>query len=114
MEFIKTTKGGGKLSKYGFFYIKNKTLTNEKTHWEYSQKCNENGSSVEVTLDAVDRSVAQTHQYSQAAGVEGNDLLSTRARIKGSAKDTAEKTQNSFTANIIELKEDVLSRLPNV
>ena len=31
MEFIEATKGGRKLSKDGLLYIKNKTLTKERT-----------------------------------------------------------------------------------
>ena len=91
MEFIETTKGRRKLTKDGLLYIKNKTLTNGRTYWEYAQKRSGNGSNVKITLDAADRFVAQTHQHSHAADPEGNDLLKARAGIKRSAKDTAEK-----------------------
>ena len=65
-------------------------------------------------MDAADRFVAQTHQHTHAADLEGNDLLKARAGIKRSAKDTAEKTQNIITANIAGLQENVLARLPNI
>ena len=68
----------------------------------------------QITLDAADRFVAQTHQHTHAADPEGNDLLKARAGIKRSAKDTAEKTQNIITANIGGLQENVLARLPTV
>ena len=38
MEFTETTKGGRKLSKDGFLYIKNKTLTNGRAYWECAQR----------------------------------------------------------------------------
>ena len=114
MEFIETTKGGRKLSKDGFLYIKNKTLTNGRTYWECAQRRSGNGCNVKITLDAAARFVAQTHQHTHAADPEGNDLLKARAGIKRSAKDTAEKTQNIITANIAGLQENVLARLPNI
>ena len=46
MEFIETTKGGRKLSKDGFLYIKNKTLTNGRTYWECAQRRSGNGCNV--------------------------------------------------------------------
>ena len=92
MEFIETIKGGRKLSKDGFLYIKNKTLTNGRTYWECAQRHSGNGCNVKITLEAADKFVAQTHQHSHAADPESNDLLKTRAGIKRSAKDTAEKT----------------------
>ena len=113
MEFIETTKGGRKLSKYGFLYIKNKTLTNGRTYWECAQRRSGNGCNVKITLDGVDRFVAQTHERTHAADPKGNDLLKPRAGIKRSVKDTAEKTQNIITANIAGLQENVLARLPN-
>ena len=87
-------KGGRKLSKDGFLYIKNKTLTNGRT------------------LDAAARFVAQVHQLIHVADLEGNDLLKARAGIKRSAKGTAEKTQNIITTNIAGLQENVLAQLP--
>ena len=74
IEFIETTKGGRKLSKDGFLYIKNKTLINGRTRWECDQRHNGNGCNVKITLDAADRFVAQTHQHTHAADPEGNDL----------------------------------------
>ena len=114
MEFIETTKGGRNLSKDGFFYIKNKTLTNGRTYWECAQRRSGNGCNIKITLDAADRCVAQTHQRTHAADSEGNDLLKARARIKQSTKDTAEKTENIIAANIASLQENVLVRLPNI
>ena len=114
MEFIETTKGGRKLSKDGFLYIKNKTLTNGRTYWECAQRPSGIGCNVKITLDVADRFIAQKHQNSHAADPEGNDLFEARAGIKRSAKDTAEKTQNIITANIAGLRENVLARLPNV
>ena len=114
MEFIETTKGGRKLSKDGFLYIKNKTLTNGRTYWECAQRCSGSGCNVKITLNGADRFVAQTHQHTHAADPEGNDLLKARAGIKRSAKDTAEKTQNIITTNIAGLQENVLARLPNI
>ena len=113
MEYIET-KGGRKLSKDGFFYIKNKTLTNGRTYWECAQRRSGNGCNIKITLDAADRCVAQTHQRTHAADSEGNDLLKARARIKQSTKDTAEKTENIIAANIASLQENVLVRLPNI
>ena len=113
MEFIETTKGGRNLSKDGFFYIKNKTLTNGRTYWECAQRRSGNGCNVKITLDGADR-FAQTHQHTPTADPEGNNLLKARAGIKRSAKDTAEKTQNIITANIAGLQENVLARLPNI
>ena len=46
MEFIETTKGGRKLSKDGFLYINNKTLTNGRTYWECAQRRSGNGCNV--------------------------------------------------------------------
>ena len=43
MEFIEKTKGGRKLSKDGFLYIKNKTLTNGRMYWECAQRCSGHG-----------------------------------------------------------------------
>ena len=114
MEFIETTKGGRKLSKDGFLYIKNKTLTNGRTYWECAQRRSGNGCNVKITLDVADRFVAQTHQHTHAADPEGNDLLKARAGIKRSSKDTAEKTQNIITANTAGLQENVLAGLPNI
>ena len=65
-------------------------------------------------MDAADRFVAQTHQHGHAADPEGNNLLKAKAGIKRSAKNTAGKTQNIITANIAELKENVLARLSNI
>ena len=65
-------------------------------------------------MDAADRFVAQTHQHGHAADPEGNNLLKARAGIKRSAKNTAGKTQNIITANIAELRENVLARLSNI
>ena len=114
MEFIETIKGGRKLSKDGFLYIKNKTLTNGRTYWECAQRRSRIGCNVKITLDAADRFIAQKHQNSHAADPEGNDLFKARAGIKRSAKDTAEKTQNIITVNIAGLRENVLARLPNI
>ena len=114
MEFIETTKGGRKLSKDGFLYIKNKTLTNGRTYWECAQRRSGNGCNVKITLDATDRFVAQTQQHTYAADREGKDLLKARAGIKRPAKDTAEKMQNIITVNITRLQENLLVRLPNV
>ena len=114
MEFIETTKGGRKLSKDGFIYIKNKTLTNGRTYWECTQRCSGNGWNVKITLDAADRFVAQTNQHSHAVYPKSNDLLKARAGIKRFVKDTAEKMQKIITANIAGLPENVLERLPNV
>ena len=50
MEFIETTKGARKLSKDGFLYTKNKTLTNGSTYWECSQRRSGNGCNVKITL----------------------------------------------------------------
>ena len=91
MDFTETTKGGRKLSKDGFLYIKNKTLTNERTYWECAHRRSGNGCNVKITLVPAERFVAQSHQCSHAADPEGNDLLKARAGIKRSAKDTAEK-----------------------
>ena len=55
MEFIETTKGGRKLSKDGFLYIKNKTLTNGRTYWECAQRHSGSGCNVKITLDAAER-----------------------------------------------------------
>ena len=82
MEFTEATKGGRKLSKNGFLYIKNKMLTNRRTYWECAQRCSGNGCNVKITLDAADRFVAQTHQHSHAADPEGNNLFKARAGIK--------------------------------
>ena len=71
-----------------------------KRYSECAQRRSGNECNVIITLDAVDRFVAQTHQYSHAADPEGNDLLKARTGIKRSAKDSAEKTQNTITANI--------------
>ena len=60
MEFIETTKGARKLSKDGFLYTKNKTLTNGSTYWECSQRRSGNGCNVKITLDVTDRFVNQT------------------------------------------------------
>ena len=68
----------------------------------------------QVTLDAADRFVAQTHEQTHAADPEGNDFLKPRPGIKRSAKDTAEKTQNIITVNTAELQENVLAQLPNI
>ena len=114
MEFIEPTNGGRKLSKDGFLYIKNKVLTNERAYWKCAQRRSGNGSNVKITLDPAGKFVTQTHQHSHAADPEDNDLLKARARIKRSAKDTAEKTQNIITINIARLHENVLARLPNV
>ena len=92
----------------------NKTPTNGRTYWECAQRRNGNGCSVKITSDAADRFVDQTHQHSQAADPEGNDLLKVRAGIKRSAKDGTEKTRNFITANIAGLQENVLARLINV
>ena len=76
MEFIKTTKGGRKLSKDGFLlYIKNKTLTNRMMYWECAQRRSGNGCNVKKTLDAADRFVAQTHQHIHAPDPKGNDIF---------------------------------------
>ena len=91
MEFTETTKGGRKLSKDRFLYIKNKTLINGRTYWECAQRCSGNGYNVKITLDTADRFVAQTHQHTPAADPNANDLLKARAGIKRSAKDTVEK-----------------------
>ena len=88
MEFIETTKGGRKLSKDGFLYIKNKTLANGRTYWECTQRRSGNGCNVKIALDAADRFVAQTHQHTHAADCIGKNLLKAKAGIKGSAKDT--------------------------
>ena len=114
MEFIETTKGGRKLSKDGFLYIKNKTLTNGRTYCECAQRCSGNGCNVKITLNAANSFVTQAHQHSHAADPEGNDLLKARAGTKRSAKHTAEKTQNIITANIAGLQENVLARMPNI
>ena len=82
MEFIETTKGGRKLSKDGFVYIKNKTLTNGRTYWKCAQGPSGNGCNVKITLGVADRFVVQTHQHNHAADREGNDLLKARAGIK--------------------------------
>ena len=65
-------------------------------------------------MDAADWFVAQTCQHSHVAKPEGNDLLKTRAGIKQSAKDKAEKMQNIISANMAGLQENVLARLPNL
>ena len=65
-------------------------------------------------MDVADRFVAQTHQHTHAADPEGNNLLKARAGIKRSAKNTAEKSQNIIKANIAELKENVMARLPSI
>ena len=114
MEFIETTKGRRKLSKDGFLYIKNKTLTNGRTYCECAQRRSGNGCNVKITLNTAAKFVAQTHQHTQAADPESNNLLKARAGIKQSAKDTAEKTQNISTTNIAGLQENVLARLPNI
>ena len=114
MEFIETTKGGRKLSKDGFLYIKNKTLTNGRTYWECPQRRSGNGCKVKITLDAAARFATQTDQHTHAADPEGNNLLKARAGIKRSARDTAEKTQNIITTNIAGFQENVLARLPNI
>ena len=114
MEFIETTKGGRKLSKDGFLYIKNKTLTNGRTYCECAQRRSGNGCNVKITLNAANSFVTQAHQHSHAADPEGNDLLKARAGTKRSAKHTAEKTQNIITANIAGLQENVLARMPNI
>ena len=72
MEFNETTKGGKKLIKDGFLYIKNKTLTDGRTYWQYAQRRSGNGCNVKIALDATGRFVAQTHQHSHAADPEGN------------------------------------------
>ena len=114
MEFIETTKGARKLSKDGFLYTKNKTLTNGSTYWECSQRRSGNGCNVKITLDVTDRFVNQTHQHSHAADPEGTKLLKARVGMKRAAKDTAEITQNIIAANVAGLPGDVLARLPNV
>ena len=95
MEFIETTKGERKLSKDGFLYIKNETLTNGRTYWECAQRCSGNGCNVKITLDVAARFVAQTHQHTHAADPEGNDLLKARAGgIKPSAKDSRKNAKH--------------------
>ena len=83
-------------------------------YWKCSPKCSGNGSNVKIALDAADRFVAQAHQHSHATDPEGNDLLKARAKIKRSAKDTTEKTENIITANIAGFQEDVMTRLQNI
>ena len=95
MEFIETTKGERKLSKDGFLYIKNETLTNGRTYWECTQRRSGNGCNVKITLDVAARFVAQTHQHTHAADPEGNDLLKARAGgIKPSAKDSRKNAKH--------------------
>ena len=72
-------------------YIKNKTLTNGRTYWEYAQRRSGDAYNAKIALDAADRFVAETRQRTHAADPEGNDLLKEIAGIKRSAKDTAGK-----------------------
>ena len=112
MEFIETTKGGRKLSKDGFLYIKNKTLTNGRTYWECAQRCSGNACNVKITLDAAARFVVQTHQHTHAAFPEGNNLFKARAGIKDLQKTQQKKRKTS--PQLTGLEENVLARLPNI
>ena len=114
MGLHKNTNCEFPVSKDEFLYIKNKTLTNGRTYWECASRRSGNGCNVRITLDAADRFVSQTHQRTQAANPRGNDLLKSRAGIKRSAKNTAEKTQSIITANTVGLQENVLARLSSI
>ena len=79
IEFTESTKGGRKLSKNG------------RTYLECSQRPNEKGCNVNMTMDTADRVIAQMHQHSHTADPEDNDLLKAKEGIKQFTKDAAEK-----------------------
>ena len=75
---IEPPPGKTTLKKFSLVRVKNKTLTNGRTYWECAQRCSGNGCNVKITLDAPDRFVAQTHQHTYTADLEGNDLGKSR------------------------------------
>ena len=114
MEFITTSKGGRKLIRNNFMYHLNKTLENGNTYWECDKRRRGSGCKAEVVLDQENIFLRQSGEHAHAPDPEKVLVEKSISAIKRAAIETNGSTNNIIAANIADVTDNVLAKLPRM